>query len=402
MFLFYHIGGISLFSWLAIFTTILAFSRSLTTPPSSAAAAKSPEELLQGVASHTHYMPDWWRGHAHNREVWLAFARLYQYRVLLLLQEILGCITTPLLLMIVMPLRASALLEFVRSFTVHVEGVGHVCSFATFDFERHGDTRFGAPQATGVAENRSTNGKMEKSALSFLVHHPSWKSDTGAALLERIVGAEDAQPLEAQQEHAAQSQSGVHHLAQQRPAQQQPAQQQPTQQQPAQQQPAQQQPAYSETPSSPLARTTSVAASPPAPPAPHPGAPPPVPLPPPARVGGPYGAHPGVPPGAASGVAMVLRSCASSMGASQLAFHAGASQLLAATHELGGTHGPGMGTDSALGARLSGGLESSLACSGHHGTSSTIRTEQIAAELHARLDSLATARHAIPGGSSDV
>ena len=389
MFLFYHIGGISLFSWLAIFTTILAFSRSLTTPPSSAAAAKSPEELLQGVASHTHYMPDWWRGHAHNREVWLAFARLYQYRVLLLLQEILGCITTPLLLMIVMPLRASALLEFVRSFTVHVEGVGHVCSFATFDFERHGDTRFGAPHATGVAENRSTNGKMEKSALSFLVHHPSWKSDTGAALLERIVGAEDAQPLEAQREHAAQGQSGVHHLAQQRPAQQQPAQQQP---------------AYSKTPSPPWAPTASDAAWPPAPPAPRPGAPPPVPLPPPARVGVPYGAQPGVPPGAASGVALVPRSCASSMGAAQLAFHAGASQLLAATHELGGTHGPGMGTDSALGARFCGGLGSSLACSGHHGTSSTIRTEQIAAELHARLDShfLATARHATPGGSSDV
>ena len=40
---------------------------------------------------------------------------------------------------------APQILEFIRSFTVYVEGVGHVCGYALFDFERHGDSRYGAP-----------------------------------------------------------------------------------------------------------------------------------------------------------------------------------------------------------------------------------------------------------------
>ena len=73
--------------------------------------------------------------------------------------------------------RAPQILEFIRSFTVYVEGVGHVCGFALFDFERHGDSRYGAP-VSGEADQRSCDGKMEKAYLSFRANHPSWRDDT--------------------------------------------------------------------------------------------------------------------------------------------------------------------------------------------------------------------------------
>ena len=82
--------------------------------------------------------------------------------------------TAPLVMLFLLPLRAADILEFIQSFTVYVEGVGHVCSFALFDFERHGDARYGAPLA-GVAELRSRDGKMEKAYVNFRAQHPSWR-----------------------------------------------------------------------------------------------------------------------------------------------------------------------------------------------------------------------------------
>jgi autophagy-related protein 9 len=165
-------------------STVLAISRAFSESPP---AKLHPEALMQSVASHTHYLPSSWRGKGHSRAVYLEFSRMYQYRVLLLLQEILGCITTPFLLCFALPQRAEQILAFIKSFTVQVEGVGHVCGFALFDFERHGDTRYGAP-VDGRAELRSRDGKMEKAYVNFKVNHPSWRHDAGDGLLDNIVG----------------------------------------------------------------------------------------------------------------------------------------------------------------------------------------------------------------------
>ena len=98
------------------------------------------------------------------------------------------------MMLVVLPNRAAAILEFVRSFTVYVEGVGHVCSLALFDFERHGDVRYGAP-VNGPPEMRSRDGKMEKSYVNFRAQHPSWRdlrATHGAGLLANIGVAEPA------------------------------------------------------------------------------------------------------------------------------------------------------------------------------------------------------------------
>ena len=182
--------------WLALLSTVLAMSRSLSAQPGPMESRMQPDLLLQSLARHTHYMPASWRGRGHTYETYREFVALYQYRLVLLLQEIVGCLTTPLLLMFELPRRAPEILEFVRSFTVYIEGVGHVCGFALFDFARHGDPRYGAP-VSGEAAQQSRDGKMEKAYLNFKAHHPSWHDDTaqGEALLDNIAAKGSAETV---------------------------------------------------------------------------------------------------------------------------------------------------------------------------------------------------------------
>lgn len=223
--------GSNLLWWLAMFSTVLAISRSFSVEGAYPVVHIQPNALLevtllvhptahtmyytphsltprcpprgddlagavpplmpfvslcaQSFSRHTHYMPEHWRGKAHTRHVYLEFRQLYQSRVVLLMHEILGCITAPFLLCFAFPSRSEQILEFIRNFTAYSEGVGHVCSFALFDFERHGDMRYGAPSA-GLAEQRSCDGKMEKAYVNFRVHHPSWQDERGEALLDNV------------------------------------------------------------------------------------------------------------------------------------------------------------------------------------------------------------------------
>lgn len=57
---------------------------------------------------------------------------------------------------------------------MHVDGIGYVCSFAVFDFERHGDQKYGAPSMAKDARFMSNEGKMEKSFMNFRSVYPDW------------------------------------------------------------------------------------------------------------------------------------------------------------------------------------------------------------------------------------
>jgi autophagy-related protein 9 len=62
-------------------------------------------------------------------------------KIALFVQEIASVLVTPFVLWYSLPECASAVVDFFREFTVHVDGLGYVCSFGVFDFARHGDTR---------------------------------------------------------------------------------------------------------------------------------------------------------------------------------------------------------------------------------------------------------------------
>ena len=69
------------------------------------------------------------------------FGELFQMKILIFVQEILSVLLTPFVLWYSLPPCAPAIIDFFREFSVHVEGRGYVCSFAEFNFERHGNVK---------------------------------------------------------------------------------------------------------------------------------------------------------------------------------------------------------------------------------------------------------------------
>lgn len=98
------------------------------------------------------------------------FCLLFNYKVGIFIQELASVLFAPLVLCLSLPTSAEQIVDFFREFTVHVDGLGYVCSFAQFDFERHGNVNYGVQGAAAEDEYYvSKQGKMEKSFISFKV-----------------------------------------------------------------------------------------------------------------------------------------------------------------------------------------------------------------------------------------
>ncbi|KAL5052648.1 hypothetical protein RYX36_033330 [Vicia faba] len=119
-------------------------------------------------------MPKRWRGKQSTETVRTEFETLFQYTGMMLLEEMASNFLTPYLLLFVVPKRVDDILQFIADFTVHVESVGHVCSFSVFDFQRHRNSSYGS-SSDSPRDQRSSQGKLEKSFLSFQSSYPSWE-----------------------------------------------------------------------------------------------------------------------------------------------------------------------------------------------------------------------------------
>jgi autophagy-related protein 9 len=188
--------------YLGVFGSILAVARGMVPDDNK---VFDPELLLMEVITYTHYMPDEWKGQLHSKKVCYysltlicsltpsskvhqAFGEIFEMKILVFVQELLSVLLTPFVLWLSLPACAPAIIDFFRDFTVHVDGRGYVCSFAEFNFQRHGNVKvsnithyygdflintvllqFGAP--TQIQDQRmvSNEGKMEKSFLNFKV-----------------------------------------------------------------------------------------------------------------------------------------------------------------------------------------------------------------------------------------
>ncbi|KIJ35722.1 hypothetical protein M422DRAFT_180387 [Sphaerobolus stellatus SS14] len=147
-----------------------------------------PEVLMTEVIHYTHYMPNSWKGKLHSQAVHKEFGQLFQMKVLIFLQELLSVVLTPFILWYSLPPCAVAIVDFFREFTVHVDGLDYVCSFAVFDFKRHGNVKYGAPTEANEDRFMSKEGKMEKSFLNFKAANPQWNPTdaTGSLYLSRM------------------------------------------------------------------------------------------------------------------------------------------------------------------------------------------------------------------------
>ncbi|KAI0958042.1 hypothetical protein AcW1_006235 [Taiwanofungus camphoratus] len=180
--------------YLTVFGTILAAARGMIPEENQ---VFDPELLMTEVVQYTHYMPNEWRDQLHSKKVHEEFGQLFAMKVMIFAQELLSVILTPFVLWYSLPPCSPAIIDFFREFTVHVDGLGYVCSFAVFDFQRHGNIKFGAPTKAADERLMSKEGKMEKSFLNFKAAHPEWTptDPTGSLYLSRIADFSAAHPV---------------------------------------------------------------------------------------------------------------------------------------------------------------------------------------------------------------
>lgn len=117
------------------------------------------------------------------------FCKLFDYKVSLFLQELLSVVFAPLVLCVSLPKCSDQIIDFFREFTIHVDGLGYVCSFSQFNFEKHGNPKYGVEGASVNDDYYlSKEGKMEKSFINFKANNPHWEPrDTlGSMYLGRL------------------------------------------------------------------------------------------------------------------------------------------------------------------------------------------------------------------------
>nr|XP_018261956.1 autophagy-like protein 9 [Kwoniella dejecticola CBS 10117]OBR84114.1 autophagy-like protein 9 [Kwoniella dejecticola CBS 10117] len=198
--------------YLGLFGGILAVARGMVPEDNF---VFDPEERMKEVVRFTHYLPEEWKGKLHSQMVHQSFGQLFALKITIFFTELLSVILTPFVLFFSLPPCAGAIIDFFREFTVHVDGVGYVCSFAVFDFRRNGSDPKAVDEVdsttataiaaddTGPAGGKANNGtgitarwrekgneKMESSVLHFKATHPDWvPSDPSASIfLDRLVG----------------------------------------------------------------------------------------------------------------------------------------------------------------------------------------------------------------------
>ncbi|GFQ65604.1 autophagy-related protein 9A [Trichonephila clavata] len=135
-----------------------------------------PNELMQKVVAEIHYIPDNFKTMAHTTKVRNEFSHLFPYTIVILLEELLSPLITPYILICRLRPQALEIVDFLRNFTVHVDGVGDVCSFALMDVSKHGNPQWlGQGLSKADQLQQAEDGKTELSALHFALMNPYWE-----------------------------------------------------------------------------------------------------------------------------------------------------------------------------------------------------------------------------------
>eukprot|EP00581_Thalassiosira_minuscula_P013305 CAMPEP_0183714190 /NCGR_PEP_ID=MMETSP0737-20130205/8809_1 /TAXON_ID=385413 /ORGANISM="Thalassiosira miniscula, Strain CCMP1093" /LENGTH=939 /DNA_ID=CAMNT_0025943095 /DNA_START=322 /DNA_END=3141 /DNA_ORIENTATION=- len=161
---------------------------------------------LEKLATHTHYLPDSWRGKGWHDRTKKAFAPMFQFKANHFAMEILSIMAAPLVLCVSLPRCAEKLCRFVRDSRVEVPGVGDMVGYSTFDFDSFEDENWrgrshmdhssklsirGGSSGDGTIKindrPKSRHGKMEKSFFNFKGCYPNWTMPpSGKNLVDRV------------------------------------------------------------------------------------------------------------------------------------------------------------------------------------------------------------------------
>jgi autophagy-related protein 9 len=89
---------------------------------------------IQEVIQFTHYEPAHWLNRLHTVDVKEEFSQLYQMKLMVFFEEVMSIFYTPFILAFSLTKCSDRIIDFFREFTVHVDGIGYVCTFAEFRF----------------------------------------------------------------------------------------------------------------------------------------------------------------------------------------------------------------------------------------------------------------------------
>ncbi|KAI9658736.1 MAG: autophagy protein atg9 [Bathelium mastoideum] len=159
--------------YLTVLTAIFAAARN-SLPEET--FVSDPELHLREVIERIHYKPAHWEDRLHSVDVRNEFSSLYQVKPVLFVEEMLGNLLTPFILLITLPKCSERVVDFFREFTIHVDGIGHVCSFAVFDFKKGANAATETKGIEGATDFRddyysTKDGKMLASYYGFMADY---------------------------------------------------------------------------------------------------------------------------------------------------------------------------------------------------------------------------------------
>jgi autophagy-related protein 9 len=159
--------GLNALAFLAICTTTWAVAHGHINEEND---VFDPEYAMRNVIEFTHYEPDQWKDRLHSYDVKAEFDVLYKLKIVIFLEEIMGILVTPFLLFFSLPKCADQIIDFFREFTIHVDGLGYVCSFAVFDFQKDPRNTRQQGNTSDAREDyyATKHGKMQASLHGFL------------------------------------------------------------------------------------------------------------------------------------------------------------------------------------------------------------------------------------------
>ena len=160
------LAGKNLLWYTAFLSALFAISRAFIPDPQD--TADGPEHWMRQVSSLTQWCPPSWRGRLHTVDVRNEFVVYFRFRLVNFLEEMLGVVSAPFLLIRMLPCYADQFVETVQGSTVSVEGIGSVCSLSVFN----------------RASLASTHHLfVETSLLNFYVNHVHGMSPTSSVAM---------------------------------------------------------------------------------------------------------------------------------------------------------------------------------------------------------------------------
>mmetsp|Transcript_28485 Transcript_28485/g.43067 ORF Transcript_28485/g.43067 Transcript_28485/m.43067 type:complete len:602 (-) Transcript_28485:264-2069(-) len=166
------------------------------------------DDGLRSIAAHTHHYPEIWRGKGYDIKTRKIITSMFNNKAKIFLHELISLLAAPMVLCYYLPRCADNICEFVMTGKEEVPGVGDICGYATFDFDKFNDEEWEGKSmgrdrgniARSVAElqdvetatrllpkPKAYHGKMEKSFFGFKGNNPSWISTkSGQGLIDQV------------------------------------------------------------------------------------------------------------------------------------------------------------------------------------------------------------------------